>query len=76
MPTNGLVNFQRGYDTRVGEDGGGSKSPETEEQRAFVHRCRQHVTQHSFHSFFFPPAYFPGSSFVVVRKAIRVPFQS
>ena len=75
MPTNGLVKLQRGYDTRVGEDGGGSKSPETEEQRAFVHRC-QHVTQHSFHSFFFPPAYFPGSSFVVVRKAIRVPFQS
>mmetsp|Transcript_94956 Transcript_94956/g.138706 ORF Transcript_94956/g.138706 Transcript_94956/m.138706 type:complete len:326 (+) Transcript_94956:19-996(+) len=27
---------QRGYDTRLGEDGGGSKSPETEEQREFV----------------------------------------
>jgi len=27
---------QLGYDTRVGQDGGGSKSPETEEQREFV----------------------------------------
>ena len=31
-----LALVQRGYDTRVGEDGGGSRSPETEEQREFV----------------------------------------
>jgi hypothetical protein len=34
---------QRGYDTRVGEDGGGSKSPETEEQRHFVHAFAQEL---------------------------------
>ena len=28
--------FSRGYDTRVGADGGGDKSPETEGQRDFV----------------------------------------
>jgi hypothetical protein len=33
-----LVTVQAGYDTRVGEDGGGSLSPETEGQRAFVRR--------------------------------------
>ena len=31
-----LTLVQRGYETRVGEDGGGSQSPETEEQREFV----------------------------------------
>ena len=31
-----LMLVQRGYETRVGEDGGGSQSPETEEQREFV----------------------------------------
>jgi hypothetical protein len=31
-----LVMVQKGYDTRVGEDGGGSLSPETQGQRDFV----------------------------------------
>ena len=44
---------QRGYDTRPGEDGGGSLSPETEEQRQFVYSfARELYAQYGLNSAF------------------------
>jgi len=48
-----LAVVQRGYDTRAGEDGGGSKSPETEEQRLFVRQfAAQLYAQYGLNSAF------------------------
>ena len=44
---------QRGYNTRPGEDGGGSLSPETEEQRQFVYSfARELYAQYGLNSAF------------------------